>query len=291
VMMIAWRVLAPLKSLFIALPKILQLKESCRQINQLLAISSENDKGLFRSALNYRFKGKIQFNQVNLRYPSAITSAVNSANFTIRPGEFVGILGRNGSGKSSLLKMIPGLYQPQAGCISIDNQDIRQLNPIQLRHSIAYLPQNPDLFYGTISQNLRLANPMASNDELIDATLRAGILSDINHLMDGFDTRMTEEFKQEVPSSFIQKLCLARVYLKNANIVLLDEPLNTLDAESVDYFKSALQEMRGKKTIVMICHRPSFLKTADRIIVMQDGRIQIQGPPEHVLTQFHKEMV
>lgn len=291
IMILIWRVLTPLKTMFNTLPRVQQIFSSFVQITRLMNLEPESGPIDFSHLEGRKTQGEIDFTRVSMRYPTAYTPALMGVNFHIKPGELVGVVGRNGSGKSTLLKLIMGMYPPQAGGILLDKQDIRQQNPIELRSQIAYLPQKPELFYGSIATNLRLANPTASDKMLREATEKAGVLAAIEALPDGFETQIRDFSMGRLSSGFQQSLCLARAYLKSAAILLLDEPGNTLDIEADQKFVKVLGELRGKVTVMMVTHRPSHLKAMDRILVLEQGQLVMDGAADKVLQQLPKEFL
>lgn len=291
IMILIWRILGPIKTMYNTLPRLIQIWSSFRQVHRLMEIQTESEPGEEIFIKPQAFKGNVSFERVSFRYPTAYNPALVGVTFNIPPGKSVGIIGRNGSGKSTIMKLLLGMYQPQAGSIRIDNQDIRQVNPIGLRKAIAYLPQAPELFYGSIAANLRLADPSATDEMLLVAADHAGILDDILALPDKFDTQIRDYSASRLASSFQQGLCLARAYLKNAPIVLLDEPANVLDFKADQRLLQSINRMKGKSTILMITHRPSHLKQMDMIFLFDQGQLLIQGPPETVLPQVPKELL
>ncbi len=291
VMIFIWRVLGPLKAIFNSLPRLYQMSRSLIQINRLMSIAPEIEFADLIRASSRKVLGRIGFQRVSMRYHGMYTPALMGVSFEIEPGKVVAVVGRNGSGKSTILKLILGLYQPQAGSIRIDDRDIRQINPIELRKSIAYLPQTPELFYGSIAQNLRLANPAATYQEIEAATKQAGIYKRIMELPEKFDTPIRDFSSKQLASSFLQELCLARAYLKQASILLLDEPANVLDREADERLMQSINEMRGKTTVVIVTHRPSHLRMVDTVLLMEQGQLLIAGSPEEVLPKIPKELL
>lgn len=144
-----------------------------------------------------------------------------------------------------MLRMVLGLHQPQAGQVTLDGMDIRQVNPIELRQTIAYVPQTANMFHGTIAQNLRLSNPIASDRDMIAACNLAGLMGDINNLEKGFETRIGDQNTRQLNSGFIQRISLARAYLRKAPIILMDEAAQTLDEEGDKAFIKALKKLRA----------------------------------------------
>ena len=284
-MALVWRVLSPLQIGFVTLSRLEQVRLGVRQINQLMRIKTERDPSKPIPA-SRRFTGEIAFSRVSMRYRPDGEPALLGATLAIKPGECVAIVGPSGAGKSTVLKVMAGLYQPQAGTVMIDGFDIRQIDVVELRHSVAYLPQACQLFHGTIAQNLRLAEPTAEDAALQRACAEAGVLDDIQSLPEGFETRIGDQLLRQLPSGFQQRLALARAYLKPAPILLFDEPGQTLDEVGDAAFMAALGRMKGKKTIVLVTHRPSHMRMADRLLVLQAGQVVMEGPPDEVIEQI-----
>ena len=238
-----------------------------------------------------RFDGRVSFSRVSFRYTAEGDPALVGTSFTVEPGEVCVIAGANASGKSTVFKLLIGLYQPQAGSIAIDNHDIRQLDPIELRQAIAYSPQSVDLFHGTIAQNLRLANSVATEEELHWAADKAGVLDTILALPDGFDTRLGDGRSAQMSGSLTQSLSLARAYIKRSPIMLFDEPVTGLDFEGDQQFVRVVEEMRGTSTVFIISHRPGHFKLADKILLFEDGYLRLAGPADEVREQMDMERI
>ncbi len=289
-MMLVWRVLSPLQTAFSMAQRIEQVRGSISQINGLMSLKPEHAPDA-KPMSGSHFKGKISFSRVSLRYNTISDPALVGVSFDIEPGEVVAIAGRGGSGKSTLLSLILGLYVPQAGSVRLDGTDIRQMDPIELRHAIAYVPQTCNLFYGTIAQNLRLAHPTATEADLRRASQMSGILDDIEVLPLGFDTRIDDRDIQHLSASFVQKLSLARAYLKQSPLMLFDEPVNGLDFEGDSRFMETISQLRGQSTILMVTHRPSHLRMADKVMVLDGGYLRIIGPPGEVMPRVPVDML
>ena len=201
----------------------------------------------------------------------------------MRPKEFVAILGDNASGKSTLLKLIAGMYTAQSGSLHLDDIDTRQFNPVDIRRLVAYVPQNPILFHGTIAQNLRFKNVVATEEELEAAAARAGILDAIQNMPHGFDTRIGDNATDRLPSGLVHGLCLARAFVRPAPILLLDEPGASLDWDSDTVLIDQLLKIRGRQSIVLVSHRPSHIRLADKAVVLSNGMVRFEGSPEDAL--------
>ncbi|MCH9674769.1 MAG: peptidase domain-containing ABC transporter [Gammaproteobacteria bacterium] len=279
VMALMWRVLGPIQGLFLSYVKFDQVVQGVRTINQLMKLNVEDVHG--QSSLLYPvIDGAVALDRASFRYGPKDDPALLGASFSIAPNEFVAIVGPSGSGKSTVLKLIAGLYTAQSGAVLLDDTDARQFNPLDLRRLISYVPQNVGLFHGTIAQNLRLNNLAATDGELEDAAREAGVLDDINALSDGFNTRVGDNTTQQLPSGLLHGLCLARAYVHRAPVLLMDEPGASLDQESDSALIAQFARMRGTRTIVMVSHRPSHVRLADKVVVMHQGTVRFVGPPD-----------
>jgi len=234
-------------------------------------------------------KGRVKFDRVSFRYGPKSDAALMGASIDIAPNEFICIVGDNGSGKSTILKLIAGMYRVQSGVLAIDGTDVRQFNAIDLRRLIAYVPQKPSLFKGTIAQNLRLTNPLATDEEIVEAAIEASILDAVKELPNGFDTVVGESNSAKLSASLVHGICLARAYIRHAPILLMDEPAESLDMVSDRKLIKQLAERKGKQTIVMVSHRPSHVKLADRVVVLSEGIVKGIGTPEEVLKALNGE--
>ncbi len=281
-MALVWRVLSPFHAAFLAYTRFDDIRKSVAQINQLMTLKPERQTDR-ASLLSRKFEGKIEFNRVSFRYSADTDPALIGAQFAVEKGEFVSIIGPNGSGKSTVLKLIVGLYQPQGGAISVDGLDLRQADPVALRRQIAYVPQGADLFYGTIAQNLRLADPTASDERLIEVTKLTGAWDIIKDLPNGINTRVGDSLVKQLPTGFVQRLIIARALTRDAKILLLDEPATSLDHEGDRMLMQLLGNLKGKVTIVMVSHRPSHIRLADKVIVLHRGFIEYTGPGDQAL--------
>ena len=278
VMALIWRVLSPLQGVCLAMLQIDQITQSIKQLNQLMKVPSEPNS--YKAGLIMpKITGKINFDRVTFRYAPNEDPALVGASFSIEPGEFVAVVGGNGSGKSTVLKLVAGMYRAQAGSLAIDDTDVRQMNATDLRRVIAYMPQKPSLFFGTIAQNIRLNQPLANDDQMVAAARQAGILPAINKLPKGFDTLVGDHTTSRLPSGLVNGICLARSYVRKAPIFLLDEPGTSLDKLTDQNLMDHLERMRGKQTIMMVSHRPSHIRLADKAIVMINGMVAHVGTP------------
>ena len=282
IMALLWRVLGPIQGLFLAYVKFDQIFAGIKTINQLMKIKVERTSG--KSALlSPKLEGAVRFDRLSFKYSPNSDPALLGVSFSVKPKEFVAILGDNASGKSTLLKLIAGMYTAQSGSLHLDDIDTRQFNPIDIRRLVAYVPQNPILFHGTIAQNLRFKNVVATDEELEIAAARAGILDTIHEMPNGFDSRIGDNATDRLPSGLVHGLCLARAFVRPAPLLLLDEPGASLDRGSDSVLIEQLLKIRGERTIVLISHRPSHIKLADKAILLNAGMVRFEGPPEEAL--------
>jgi ATP-binding cassette subfamily C protein/ATP-binding cassette subfamily C protein LapB len=284
-MALTWRVLSPLQTGFAFAGNLKQVGRGIATLNQLLDLKRERGerRGGTEKTL---FSGRIAFRRVILRHSPRAEPALFDVNLSVAPGEVVAVAGRSGSGKSSLLKVALGLYAPQAGTVLLDDIDVRQIDPAELRHAISYVPQNSAEFYGTLGQNLQLANPVATPAEVAEACDAAGLSEDIAQLPDGLDTRIGDHAARTLPPGLSQRLALARAFLRPTPIMLLDEPGNALDDVGDRAFVRAVSAARTRRTVILVTHRPSHMRLADRVVVLERGQVRMAGPPDEIVPQI-----
>ena len=289
-MLMTWRILAPIQTAFLGVARMVNVLNSTSMLDRLMDIRGERNMGV-DAISEQKFVGDVSFARVSFRYVNDADPALVGMNFRIPAGSVVAIIVANGSGKSTLLKLIMGLYSPQAGSVLIDNNDIRQISPIELRHAISYLPQKCDIFFGTVAQNLRLANPVASDEDLEEAAAQSGMLEEILELPRGFDSRLQDSGGEQLSAGFRQRLSLTRTLLKRSPITLFDEPANNMDAKSEALFLKTVNEMRGESTVFIVTHRPSHLKMADLVLLLDRGYLKSMGTPEEINKLLPKTFV
>lgn len=228
------------------------------------------------------FKGEIEFRDVGFTYPGQEVEALRGVSFRIRPGEHVAILGRIGSGKTTLEKLILGLYRPTSGAVLIDGIDLRQLDPAELRRHIGYVPQDVTLFYGSLRENIALSSPLAEDSAVLKAAEVAGITDFANAHPRGFDMVVGER-GESLSGGQRQGVAIARAVINDPPMLLLDEPTASMDHSSEEEVKRRLAGFAAGKTMIVITHRTSLLDLAERIIVVDGGRIVADGPKAQVV--------
>lgn len=280
-MMIVWRLTGPIQNVFLAATSLIRTRTNIRQIENLMRLPIERDSGV-NQIVRPELNGALNFSRVSFRYTNDADPALLGINFSVEPGQLVVITGANGVGKSTLLKLIVRVYIPQAGTIRLDNVDIRQLSAADLRSRVSYMPQNCEVFYGTVAQNLRLVHPAATEEEVRWAVDMAGLTADIEALPHGFETRISNSRSEQLPYGFRQRLMLARTMLKPAPVVLLDEPGTGMDHAGEEALIRCIEWLRGRATVLIVSHRPGHMRMADRVIYMENGAVTAMGPFENV---------
>lgn len=228
------------------------------------------------------FNGDIEFKNVSFTYPNQEMPSLRDVSLKIRAGEHVAILGRVGSGKTTLQKLILGLYQPTEGAVLVDGIDLRQLDPAELRRNIGYVPQDITLFYGTLRDNLTISAPTADDAAVLHAAEVGGILEFVNTHPKGFDM-MVGERGESLSGGQRQAVALARAAINDPPILLMDEPTGSMDHSSEEGVKQRLRAYASGKTMIVITHRTSLLDLVDRIIVVDAGKIVADGPKHQVI--------
>jgi len=273
------RCLAPMGQIASILTRYHHSMAAFGSINRIMNLPVErpaNKHFLHRS----RLEPKISFNDVSFAYPDQKVPALKNISFSIAAGEKVAIIGKMGSGKSTLQRLIMNFYQPETGNILISGTDIAQIDPTDLRRNISYVPQDISLLGGTIRDNIVMSAPLASDDEVIRAAEISGLLEFVNLHPEGFDLEVGER-GQNLSGGQRQAITLARAFIVDCPLLLLDEPTNSMDSTAEQLLKNYLSTLT--KTMILITHKSSMLSLVDRLIVLNAGQIVADGPREEVL--------
>ncbi|RLA19632.1 MAG: hypothetical protein DRQ56_05015 [Gammaproteobacteria bacterium] len=284
-MALVWRALSPIQGAFLSISKLQQTWLAMKQIDQLMRLKIER-KDAHSGLMTKGMFGAVKMDRVSFRYGPDQDPVLLGVSFDAKQGEVVAIVGYTGSGKSTLLKLIAGMYKPQAGSLLMDEQDIRQLNVMELRRSIAYVPQEVQMFHGTIAQNMRLNNGLASDKELEEAAEKAGVLEDIQKLPNGFNTRIGDGSINKYPPGFLRAISIARALVSPAKIILLDEPGTSLDEESDRRLMKQIEQLKGDRTVIIVSHRPSHIRLADKAVLLDKGTVQFVGDPGEAVSMM-----
>lgn len=276
------RAMGPMVQVVNLINRYQQSSAALKSIDKVMNLPVErpNDKTFLHRD---RLKGDIKFKNVNFTYPDQSIAALHNVTCTIKAGERVAILGRMGSGKSTFAKLIMNFYQPSEGNVLIDNTDIRQIDPAQLRHDIGYIPQDVVLFHGSIRDNIVYGAPYVDNDRIIYSAKVGAVDDFIQSHPDGFDCQ-TGERGQYLSGGQQQSIAIARSVVLNPSIFLYDEPCNSMDdATTAKFIQRFAPELEKGKTLIMVTHKSALLRLVDRLIVFDNGRIVLDGARQDVL--------
>ena len=284
--MLSGRVMAPVGQLAGLLTQFQYAQISLGSVDQIMETPQERPEGA-RFLSRETFGGEIEFKDVTFSYPGAEMPSLVDVSFKIKPGEKVAILGRVGSGKSTLQKLAMGLFQPSEGAVLIDGIDLRQLDPAEYRKQVGYMPQDLTLFHGTLRDNIVIAHPYASDSDVLKAAEQANLLEFVNRHPQGFDMTISER-GDSLSGGQRRCVALARAVLGEPPVVLMDEPTGSMDHSTEVAVKSSLAEFISGRTWIVVTHRNSLLEMVDRIIVIDNGKIVADGSRQSVITALQQ---
>ena len=226
--------------------------------------------------------GAIEFRNVAFHYPNRKENALDGVSFKIKPGEKVALIGRVGSGKSTIQRLAMGLFQPTAGAVLVDGIDLRQIDPADLRRNMGYVSQDVLLFYGSLRDNIAFGMPYAEDGAIVAAAEVAGLTDTVNRHPHGFDMAVGER-GESLSGGQRQSVGIARAVLHNAPMLLLDEPTSAMDYSSEAAITQRLMAFADNKTVVLVTHRTSLLTLVDRVIVIDGGKVVADGPRDRIM--------
>jgi len=281
VTMLGGRAIAPLGQAVGMLMQFQNARMTLETLDKLMAQPVERPDA---SAFIHRpeIQGEIEFRNVSFSYPGQGEAALQNVSLRITPGEHVVVLGRTGSGKTTLQKLMLGLYQPSDGVVRIDGIDLRQLDPADLRRNVGFVGQDATLFYGTLRENISIGAPYADDSAIVQAAETAGLTQFVNRHPKGFDMLIGER-GESLSGGQRQEVAIARAVLMDPPVLFFDEPTSAMDFSTEHGFKERLKRFAAHKTMVIVTHRTSLIDLATRIIVVDDGRIVADGPREQVI--------
>ncbi|MBT7390010.1 MAG: type I secretion system permease/ATPase, partial [Gammaproteobacteria bacterium] len=234
-----------------------------------------------------KIKGDITFEDVSFTYPNEKESVLKNINIKINEGERVGFLGKVGSGKSTIFKLILKLYDPDQGMIKFDGLDSNQINIDELRKHIGYIDQNPNLFFGTLKDNIVSGFPEASDEQMLAVSKLSGVDAFASRHPMGYSMQVGEH-GEKLSVGQRQSVAIARALIGQSPILLLDEPTSALDKANENLLKNNLLKSTSKKTLLLITHRTSMLDIVDRIIVVEGGKVVADGPKKDIINSLTK---
>nr|WP_272491263.1 ATP-binding cassette domain-containing protein [Roseovarius autotrophicus] len=269
------RALAPLAQLAQTLTRLNQARNSYRSLDALMRADSERPQG--RHWLSRpRLDGRIRFDNVHFTYPDQPVAALKGVSFTIEPGEKVAILGRIGSGKSTVARLLLGLYAPDQGAVLMDDTDIRQIDPGDLRRNIGSVLQDVWLFSGTVRENIAIGARRPRDSDILEAARIAGVEAFIARHPSGYDLMLAER-GEGLSGGQKQAISLARALVGRPPVLLLDEPTSAMDVQNERAVIARLRDEARDRTLIVVTHRTSLLDLVDRVIVIEDGRVGADG--------------
>ena len=284
VVIISSRAIAPMGQVASLLSTFHHTKVSYKALDDIMNMPVEHPQGK-KFVARPEYRGNIEFKNVGFTYPNSDKSTLNNLNFRINEGEHIAIIGKIGSGKSTIHKLLLSLYVPNEGAILVDNIDTKQLDPTELRKNIAYVSQDVLLFNGTVKENIVYRLPHIDDEKIIEAATVSGVMDFVNKHPKGFDMPVGER------GAFLsggqrQSIAIARAILQDYPIVLLDEPTSAMDSSTEAKFIKSIKEYLKGKTMILVTHKTSLLSLADRVIVMEDGQIVLDGKKDYVVEKL-----
>jgi len=287
IMILASRTVAPMGQVAALLTQFSDARTAYENLDRIVNLPSERLSGQ-RFLHRESFRGKIEFQNVTFTYPGAEVPALKNVSFVIEPGEHVGLIGRIGSGKSTIEKLILKLYEPDEGKILIDDVDISQIDPARLRQYIGYVGQEIGLFRGTLRENIANRRPGIGDERLLEAARIAGVDEFARRHPQGYNLPVGER-GQGLSGGQRQSIGLARALVSDAPILLLDEPTNAMDQLSEQRILQRLAPMLKDRTVLLITQKFALLRLTPRVIVLHEGRVYLDGPRDEVLKRLSEK--
>jgi ATP-binding cassette subfamily C protein LapB len=286
--LLAGRAIAPLATISQLLARLSATRTAYRQINAMMEQPSEGPAG--EPLKLAKLTGKIEFRNVAFRYPGASEPALQGVSFTIQPGERVALLGRVGSGKSTITRLILGLYPPEDGLVMVDGTDLRQIDPATLRAQMGVAMQDSVLMTGSVRENIGLGRPGIDDTEMLRAAELSGTHQFMGQLANGYDLKLADR-GEGLSGGQRQSIAIARALAGRPQMLVFDEPSASMDTQTEQNLIERLQNEVQGRTMVLVTHRPPLLQLVQRIIVMDRGKIMLDGPRDQVMQQLTRPKV
>ncbi|CAK1700460.1 ATP-binding cassette subfamily C protein LapB [Vibrio crassostreae] len=287
--MLSGRAIGPLVQLSLLSTRYNQAKSSMTLIEQVMSMPDEQEEGK-RYIHRPIIQGHIALDKVTFHYPDSPVASIRDLTLHIKPGEKVAIIGRIGSGKTTLERLIMGLYKPTEGHVRIDDTDMEQLHHVDVRRNIGCVPQDSNLFYGSVRDNITLGRPLVDDRDVMDAANRAGVTAFTQQDPAGLE-RQVGEGGGLLSGGQRQSIAIARAFLGRPPVLLMDEPTSAMDNRSEMHIKHQLNQLQPSETLILITHKTSMLDIVDRVIVMEKGCIIADGPKAQVLSDLKQGKV
>jgi ATP-binding cassette, subfamily C, bacterial LapB len=280
---LAGRAIAPLGQIAQLMSRMTATRTAYRQLNALMQQPVEGPQG--EALRPGRVAGAIEFRNVAFRYPGAAERALDGISFAIKPGEKIALLGRVGSGKSTIAKMILGLYPPEDGLVLIDGTDIRQLDPPTLRANTGAAMQDSVLFSGSVRDNVILGRPEHGDEELMRVSAISGTHAFIGQTANGYDLRLADR-GDGLSGGQRQSIAIARALVGQPQILIFDEPSSAMDQQTETALIERLRMELKSRTVILVTHRPPLLALVDRIILLDRGKVIADGPRDAIIAKL-----
>lgn len=278
------RAMAPLAQVAGLMTRFNQSKQALVQLDDLMERPVERPAGKhFISKPDVR--GKVVFKDVVFHYPGQSLPALNNLSFNIEPGERVGVIGAVGSGKTTIERLLLNLYQPDSGSVQLDGTDVRQIDPGDLRRTVGAVQQSPQLFYGSVRENITMGHEMAPESAVLRAAEMAGVMEFLADSQHGLDTQVGER-GEALSGGQRQSVAIARSLLYDPRILVLDEPTASMDPASENRLRKRLHKLCEGKTTILITHKGAMLSLVDKLILIDRGRLVAFGPKDEVISKL-----
>ena len=279
--MLSSRSLAPASQIIGLLMQYQGARTALESLNKLMDNEVERPEGK-TFIQRPQLRGDIEFRNVSFNYPGRKDSALDGISFKIAAGERVALIGRVGSGKSTIQRLIMGMYQPTDGAVLLDGIDLRQLDPADVRRNVASVSQDVTLFFGSLRENITFGLPYADDSAVVAAAEAAGLADYVNRHPEGFDMPVGER-GESLSGGQRQSVGIARALLHNSPVLLLDEPTSAMDFSTEGQITTRIGAISQHKTVVLVTHRTSMLAMVTRVIVIDGGKVVADGPRERIM--------
>jgi ATP-binding cassette subfamily C protein LapB len=280
--MLSGRLLGPLNQLVGQWRTYNSFKQSVERLGEVFQLESERQTS---EVTLERPKGEIRMEGVSFAYGEDMAPVVDNVTISIRAGGVHAMVGRNGSGKTTVMKLIQGLYKPTTGRVLLDGADISQFTRIELAHWMGYVPQESVLFAGTVRDNIIHRFPKATDDEIIRAATQAGVHHFIIDLPDGYGTEIGEA-GQRLSGGQRQRIAIARALVGDPPVLLMDEPSASLDRQAEQELRQTLSDIGRQRTVILITHSPILLAACDDLVALDRGKVALAGPSREILPKL-----
>lgn len=280
------RAMAPLAQVAGLLTRLSQSREALAQLDDLMKKEVERPAGKHFITMP-GCEGRVEFKDVVFHYPDQTVPALNHVSFVIEPGDRVGIIGAVGSGKTTIERLLINLYQPDSGSVQIDGTDVRQIDPGDLRRNVGAVQQSPQLFYGSVRENITMGHETAPERAVVRAAEMAGVMEFLRDSQHGLDTQVGER-GEALSGGQRQSVAVARSLLYDPPVMILDEPTAAMDPASENRLRKRLEKLCKGKTTILITHKGPMLSMVDKLILIDRGRLVAYGEKDEVIRKLQQ---